>query len=344
MAKDPYTKFNDKLYPLNDKQDKKVYAFDRRISFIIQSLNAAAFNHIKQGDTFIDTALNIFDSEHLTGFSAINNGSQTTSDVFAYYKQLRFSDKVIADKNYEVVLHELAHAIVYFRYGYHYQDAHGEIFLHALMSLINKHFNIKLSFMEELAENSSALFFSDGIQIDKEITKEEYSLLSKDSYLIREENNHGNSYFEQYNGFNLNKLRYVCLFKNGDHCWHFERDFFGFEKNLYVDSFAGKEKHELVNFVFLSPIFKVNDWGIPTDNGKHFVYLKTTYDNSSMTSSTDTILHYDSKTASMERKTEVNQYKKSGYNVTVFTHKREYNNVSEFYKKRITEIEINGEY
>lgn len=313
--------------PVNDSQDKKVYEMDELINKLIKT-KEVKFNTKK---SFFDVALSLFEKEGMNGFKVEDNKCKLVSNINNHRKILTFSSTVISENNYEVVFHELAHALCRFRGGYNYTDAHGEIFVYFLFELIKKYFNIGQKELESLADMSNVKYFYNTVLTNKSIDKKEYDkLIKKYDFLEESYSSIGDNKFKNNTGFDLERRIFVSLFYNDNSYWLFERKMFKFEDTILIDEFKDMTKKELSNIFIISPIYNADVSGYKIKSGKFhsfsFVDITAALLGQNYTIKTEN----KSKTAKA-RKNKIKEMKEKGYKILSFNDFNQFFAVLEFY-------------
>lgn len=324
-----------KQTPINDAQDKKVYKLDSLI-FMLMKKNEIK---IKEEKDFFETALSLFKKEGVEGYRIENNNSQRVSNIDNYNKILTFSNPVITEKNYEVVLHEMAHALCRHRAGYNYLDSHGELFVYFLFNLVKKYTNLNDKELCLLADQVGVSYFTNVVLENKEITENEYKkILEESSFLENNSLGRKSSVFNTMSGYELNSKNFLSLFKNNNSYWVFRRKMFKFEEVLYISSFSNLSKKELSNTFIISPLFNTDISGYKIKSGKHsmFGFLDSELGQKEMLNK----LMFDKKSdGSKFRMKKIQEMKSKGYSVLAFTDFNQYLAVQNFFIERLKALE-----
>lgn len=318
--------------PTKDPQSQKVYNMDDQISKLIKKKTTK----IDLKKDFFENIDKIFNENGMTGFRIENNKSRKVSNINTYRKILTFSENVIREKNYEVVLHELAHGLCRYRGGYQYSDAHGEVFVYFLFSLIKDYFDVNDIELESLAEQNQVSYFYDFIIEDKEINEKEYKIfLTQYSNILKDKSIPLKEHlYENKIGYLINEKSFVSLFKNDGRFFFFKRKMFKFEEIIHITSFEKYSFKELNNFYIISPPYKTDISGYPTNNGTYFNFSFVNMESGK--SGQVYKIQSDKKThISKQRKEIINEYKRKGYNVLSYTDMEQYIAVQNFYIKAL---------
>jgi len=320
--------------PINDSQDKKVYQMDSLINNLIKD-KEPKFN---SKNDFFKVALALFESEGVAGYRVVNNKSKRISNIDNYRKILTFSSVVTSLKDYEVVLHELAHALCRYRGGYDYIDAHGEMFVYFLFYLIKKYFGVNENELSVLADEAGVSYFYNAVLINKSINLKEYkSITNKYDFLTEESSPVGNNEYKTHSGYNVNDKTFISVFANNNTYWSFERKMFKFEETIHIDSFTGMSLKELGNIFIVSPIYNTDVSGYHIKSGKHSVFsfsdMKISKEGKNYSISSER----KSDTAKSRTK-KIKEMKNKGFNVMSFTDFNQFVAVQNFYIDALKKI------
>lgn len=313
--------------PINDSQDKKVYNMDALISELAKK-SKPNFN---TKDDFFKVALTLFQQEGVNGYKVENNKSKRVSNINNYRKILTFSANVIAEKDYEVVLHELAHALCRYRGGYNYTDAHGELFVYFLFDLITKYFNIDENELNSFADKEGINYFYNTVLLNKSISEKEYNeILNKNTFLEKFSSPIEKNEFLNHLGYDLNNKTFISLFKNDNTFWIFERKMFKFEEVINIDPFKNKTDKELSNIFIISPIYNADVSGYKIKSGKFSVFnfssLEAAKENKHYT------LRSEKKRDTIKMRTnKIKEMKSRGYKVLAYSDFNQFYATQNFY-------------
>lgn len=295
-------------YPKNDGQQKLVYSFDHKLECIIKSMDFI------KGKNYLEFAKNVFENEGFVNMNVSANNSDKVSQVNIGTQKLSFSNISIKNNCFETIIHELAHGVCIFHYGYNYEDAHNELFVNILMAMIKEHCQLKDNDILEAADSSKVKYFVDIKLNKKTLTEKEYqkelSLYSNETPVYKKESrlksfksqsfikdkNTLITFFENEKGF------YLCS----------ERQLLSFEKDLFVNPF--KNKKELFNIVVLSPLFKMHRDGKVIKTGLYHSFGFCDIDKA-LNNNFNNALFQLKESANLERERLIQKYKSVGYKI-----------------------------
>lgn len=260
-----------KARPSNDFQVKKVYNLDYHLFEYIKK-NKLKIKYISDDLDFLEVSEKIFNMEGIYEYIFEINQNKSISLIDYYYFKTSYTQTVVDNKNYEVLLHELAHALCFYRAGYTYKDGHGEMFVYFLFYLINKYYDISYDILHDLADKHKVCYYTDTEIINKKINKIEYTeLLSKNLVY----NNYQEKSLNFKSTFDKENEKFICLSSSNDDYYYFEREFFIFEKISKLNILNKFSESELFNVFLISPIYKSDISGRFTKLGSHntFQYM-----------------------------------------------------------------------
>ena len=314
-----------------DKQKQKVYNMDHELSVLLKN----KLMKIKLTETdYLKIAAEIFSYEGFNDYEIIDNKSKTISNINVYQSRLSFSNKKIKEKCIEVILHELAHSITYLKSGYNGVDAHSEIFVFNLFNLIKKYFHVSDSELESIAKKHKVSYVKNLVLQNKDITKEEFDSFIQNNKIkncikskIIESKNKKNIC---YVGYNISNESCLSISKSTNCYFLFEREMYEYEKIYYINKYRKERKKKLNNYKLFSPVFKVNQFGHIMDNGKHYMFCEMNSDKAKNKDFKNFIFN-QKITATRQRKIDIENSKKEGFNVNLFKDYKQYDFASLFY-------------
>ncbi len=304
------------VFPKNDTQQNKVYQLDHEIGAIVfKKFNKKDIS----SNNFLDIAVDYFGKEGFTEIRCFNNKSKRTSQVNIWTQRLSFSIPVIQRTDMEVVIHELAHAVCRFHYGYSYKDSHNELFVNILFSLLSKYFNISIQEMEKLAdEHDVKYFYNINLKSEKKSKKEfekiKKTILKDSNYLLIQEDESKNKSFKT-TSFALNTGKMISLFESNNGIYIYsERNLMQFEKDLHINHFVHSDKKELLNIRLVSPLFKMNIDGRVSSSGKYHSFGTMDIDKANKSDRRHQYFQLK-EMANKERRDYIDKHKKGGYQI-----------------------------
>lgn len=249
------------VIPKNDGQQNLVYQFDYRLEKIIKDLK------IVSSTDYLSIAEQVFLTEGFSDMAVSNSGSKIVSQVQISQQKLSFSNLSIQNKCYETIIHELAHAVCHFHYGYSYDDSHGELFVNILMKLVKEHCNISDNDLFYNADAEKVKYFCDARLHQEILTEKEYNEKLKiynGIASVYKKKSKKESFGSE--SFIKDNETLATFFVNNKGCFIYtERQLLSFEKDLFVNPFH--DKKSLCNIIIISPLFKTYKDGSISKNG-----------------------------------------------------------------------------
>lgn len=319
--------------PKNDKQKDFVYAMDNDIEFYIKNNCEKEVNKIFSKGDYLKKANDFFFLEGFNNIKVFGNKSKGISQVNIGQQRLSFSNISIKNDCIETVIHELAHGVSAFHFGYNRHDAHGEVFVHVLFYLLNKFLNISFNELTKLAHKNEVSYFYDFSLSSKVIKKEEYDKIEnkfKNDFI--QERDSVNKDFSCKSFLNNNKMN--TLFKNTEgHYRISERDLTAFEEDLYINQFEQYTKKDLINLKIISPIVKIFPDGTISKNAKTIAYQYVGFDN--INKGYNSYKTFQIKESAVVKRNEDLNDKKSGYYILKSKTIEQHFAFVEFFKEEI---------
>lgn len=326
--------------PNTDAQKNKVYSMDSGfLKLIKKAKRKIIFSEDIESDYF-KLARAIFENEGFFNFKMYKTTSETTSSIQSYSKVLKFSNYHYNTFDIEVILHELAHAICYFRGGYHYKDAHGELFVFFLIELIYKYFDIEKNELYKVADVNKVKYFFENLIDYTEINENEFlSYLENNKQL---NNNYSNCNllsskdhsFISYVGYLLTDNTFTSVSKNDNKFYLFKRKMFGFEHDLYVNQFSNLSINKLINIQIFSPIIQCNERGRISKSGSYYTFVDINYKRT-INNDFQHNLFISKHAATKARKEAMKKYKSSGFVVITKKNYNQFYNYSSFFREEV---------
>lgn len=318
-------------YPKSDGQKEKVYELDNKLGYLVKNVRKSKGKPID----FISLALEVFEKEGFNNMDCFDNKAKRTSQVNIFKQKLSFSSGVIADNDFEVLIHELTHAVCIYHYGYRYSDSHSEIFVSFLFSLLHQYCGLSQIEMESLADEANVKYFYN-LDAKKEIlSKKEYEIKKSniekcDKHVFIEENTSLHKSFKSFS-FARNDNKMIVFFENNNGFYLYtERNLLQFEKDLHLNPFLNKNKKELVNLKIISPLFKMNVNGKISSHGRYHSFGFTDFSKALDSNKNDNAYQFK-EVAQQERRDSINRYKRGGNHLIVVKSVEQYFALREHY-------------
>lgn len=328
---------NKKSFPSGDPQQKKVYSLDSKFEKMIKNHNDIKNKKELNQSEYLTWADQVFNDEGFSDIKVKANGSNTVSQVNIDKQWVTFSNISIKKNDFETILHELAHGICKYHYGYSYKDGHNELFVNILIDTINEKLDIKKSEMYQLADEENVKYFFD-LNIKKtKLNKNTYENMLK-SFDKQEPIYSKKSLkksFESHTFLKNDSIACTFFKNNNDFYLYTERLLFDFEKDLFVNPFLNNRK--IKNYIIVSPFMKVFKDGSISKNGKYFSYSYTNFEKAKRNDSSIQLFQIK-ESASLDKDKLIKRHKNNGFIIIKPQSIEQYLSIRKFYQETINKM------
>lgn len=323
--------------PTTDSQVKKVYEMDAFIEKILSKKTDKNDN-----SEYLLTARKYFSDEGFVDFEILKNGRKRISQVNVEKQILSFCDTTVSLKCHETIIHELAHAVTRFKYGYfNNHDSHGEAFISAFFILLKKLFNFSIKELEGIADQFGVKYFSNFILEEKIVSNSVFNkeldfYKNNDNFIIQKEVISKHKSFSNILVVDKEKEIAISFFSNNNNFYSItKRGLIEWEKDMLMNKFEKIYYKKLNNFFLISPIFKVHRCGTISKHGKYYTFIHQDVNKIKNDLNKGTIFFQNKTKAVESRKNLIKNKKTIGYNIQSYKSLEQFYSVFENFNKTI---------
>lgn len=331
-----------------DSQKENVYLFD---DILWETIKVKGMDYPKLfgnrniEDIRLQDIADVINADFQLGLPEL---TYSTGDNFFSEGRININHFVAKEKNFEVLLHEFAHAFDYYLFDTPIVSVHGAKFLSTLRFLLNHYEVLSFKEFDELLEShlpTQLECHTDLVDAIIFCNKQELNNL-KEQYNANQNQEKREIFYSHITKLEIKEEQHVNLFfesRINDQCYFIRMKRFAFE---YKTPFTNITVEELNNIVLLSPVFMMDDNGnkITAEfwNGNYGFIEETVTIPNIYGHNLEPIKYYPDKDgkkeANKERNRTAKEFKKNGRTVLKPSSYKEYSRLHGLMREKYFEL------